>query len=137
MIYEEITEFKKDLKQLLKRYHSLESDLEILKKYSLNLFHEQNIDTNSMVKIEGFCRPPYIAYKVRKIASRSLKKRGCNSGLRLIYIFHETRKSITLVELYIKSDKENEDRARLKRVMEQLVRDSYLEKTREQQKEDK
>jgi hypothetical protein len=51
--------------------------------------------------------------KVRKIACKSLKGRGVNSGLRLIYAyFHEERK-IVFIELYHKNNKKNEDRKRI------------------------
>ena len=119
MIYKVTKEFEKDLKRLIKKYSSLEQDLETLKKYGIDLFHE-NINANAIVKIEGMCQPPYIAYKVRKIACRSLKNRGNQSGLRLIYIFDEMKKIITLVELYAKSEKGVEDKGRLKREIEFL-----------------
>lgn len=51
--------------------------------------------------------------KVKKIACRSLKGRGVNSGLRLIYAHFPDEKKITFIELYHKNDKENEDKARI------------------------
>ena len=51
--------------------------------------------------------------KVKKIACRSLKGRGVNSGLRLVYAIYEIEKRIVFVEIYHKNDKANEDRYRM------------------------
>ncbi|MBE9480132.1 MAG: hypothetical protein IMY69_00385, partial [Bacteroidetes bacterium] len=53
--------------------------------------------------------------KVKKISCKSLKGKGVNSGLRLIYAFLEEEKRIVFIELYHKNDKENEDRERILR----------------------
>jgi hypothetical protein len=51
--------------------------------------------------------------KVKKIACRSLKGRGVNSGMRLIYAWFEEESRIVFVELYYKGEKEMEDRERI------------------------
>jgi len=51
--------------------------------------------------------------KVKKIACKSLKGRGVNSGLRLIYAYFKDQEKIIFVELYHKNDKENEDKQRI------------------------
>ena len=51
--------------------------------------------------------------KVKKIACKSLKGRGVNSGLRLIYAYFPDEQIITFVEIYHKNDKDLEDRARI------------------------
>ena len=51
--------------------------------------------------------------KVKKIACKSLKGRGVNSGLRLIYVYFPDEQKITFVEIYHKNDKEMEDMARI------------------------
>ena len=51
--------------------------------------------------------------KVRKISCKSLKNRGVQSGLRLIYAYFKEESRIVFVELYHKSDKPGEDRARI------------------------
>jgi len=53
------------------------------------------------------------AIKVKKIACKSLKGRGVNSGLRLIYAYFKDQEKIIFVELYHKNDKENEDKQRI------------------------
>lgn len=121
MKYEETEEFKKDLKRLMKKYRSLSTDLDTLKQYCIDPFSTGKLSsTPAIVKIEGMCAHPWVAYKVRRVRCESLRNRGNNSGLRLIYIFHEIEQRIIFVELYAKSDKANEDRERLKRAMEQF-----------------
>lgn len=54
---------------------------------------------------------------MKKIACRSLKGKGVNSGFRLIYAFFPPENlqppQITFIELYHKNDKEHEDRKRI------------------------
>lgn len=109
MIFEELDEFRKDLKTLLKKYRSLDEDIEIVKL---------------VLEIAPDERPPFsfridnlgietCVIKVRKIACMSLKGRGVNSGLRLIYAHFQLEKKIVFIEIYHKNDKENEDRQRI------------------------
>ena len=109
MIFDELDEFKKDLKKLLRKYRSLNDDLEVVKK---------------VLKVEPNERPPFsyridglgigtCVIKVKKIACKSLKGRGVNSGLRLIYAYFEIEQRVVFVELYHKNNKENEDRERI------------------------
>jgi len=111
MTFEELEEFKKDLKQLLKKYRTLNDDLETVKRVL-------NVEPNE--------RPPFsfrindlgietCVIKVKKIACRALKGRGVNSGLRLIYAHFEEEQRIVMVELYHKNDKEIEDKQRIKK----------------------
>jgi hypothetical protein len=51
--------------------------------------------------------------KIKKIACKSLKGRGVNSGLRLIYAYFPEEHKITFVELYLKNDKDMEGRFRI------------------------
>jgi mRNA-degrading endonuclease RelE of RelBE toxin-antitoxin system len=109
MIFDELTEFKKDLKSLLKKYRTLDDDLEevkpILKKKPDERppfsFHIDNLGIETCI------------IKLKKIACKSLKGRGVNSGLRLIYAYFPDEQKITFIELYHKIDKENEDRNRI------------------------
>ena len=109
MIIEELNHFKKDLKKLLKKYRSLDDDLKVLKK---------------VLKVEPKERPPFSfrieglgietsVIKVKKIACKSLKGRGVNTGLRIIYAHFEEDERIVFVELYHKNNNENEDRERI------------------------
>ena len=109
MTFEELNEFRKDLKKLLKKYRSLNDDLKIVRK---------------VLRVEPKERPPFsfridglgietCVIKVKKIACKSLKGRGVNTGLRLIYAHFEEEQRIVFVELYHKNIKENEDRGRI------------------------
>ena len=109
MTFEELNEFRKDLKRLLKKYRSLNDDLKIVRK---------------VLRVEPKERPPFsfridglgietCVIKVKKIACKSLKGRGVNTGLKLIYAHFEEEQRIVFVELYHKSNRENEDRERI------------------------
>lgn len=107
-------EFTKDLKKLLKKYRSLEEDLEIFIKAQLYSFHKLEIDNHGLVRINnvGFDSPQI--YKARKFACKALKGRGARSGIRIIYAYLVENDEITFIEMYSKTDKENEDRERIK-----------------------
>jgi len=109
MIFEELSEFKKDLKSLLKKYRTLNDDLDIVKRV-LTVTPDERPPFS--FRIDNLATSTCII-KVKKIACKSLKGRGVNSGLRLIYAHYPQEHRIVLVELYHKSDKENEDRDRI------------------------
>ncbi len=109
MKFEELEEFKKDLKQLLKKFRTLNDDLDVLKK---------------VLEVDPDEGPPFsfriadlsiitCVIKIKKIASKSLKGRCVNSGFWLIYAWFEEEQRIVLVELYHKNEKHNEDRTRI------------------------
>lgn len=109
MTFEELPEFKKDLKNLLKKYRTLNDDLDVVKQ---------------VLTTTPEARPPFsfridslgletCLIKIKKIACKALKGRGVNSGLRLIYAYYESEAKIAFIELYHKNDKENEDKQRI------------------------
>ena len=109
MTFDELNEFKKDLKNLLKKYRTLNDDLDVVKR---------------VLEIAPDERPPFsfridnlgletCIIKVKKIACKALKGRGVNSGLRLIYAHFPDEQKIIYIELYHKNDKENEDKSRI------------------------
>ncbi len=110
MIFDELAEFKKDLKNLLKKYRTLNDDLEVVKKV-LEIMPGERHPFSYRVDNLGL---ETCIIKVKKIACKALKGRGVNSGLRLIYAHFPDEKKITFIELYHKNDKENEDRGRIK-----------------------
>lgn len=108
--------FTKDLKKLLKRYRSLEEDLEIFIKAQLFAFHKLQIDNHGLFVINnlGFKSPQ--VFKAKKFACKSLKGKGAKSGIRIVYAHIPENDEILLIEIYSKNDKENEDRERIKKL---------------------
>lgn len=109
MTFDELTEFKKDMKHLLKKYRTLYDDLEVVKKV-LEVTPDERPPFSFRIDDSGI---ETCVIKVKKIACRSLKGRGVNSGLRLIYAHFPEEQKITFIELYHKNDKENEDKKRI------------------------
>lgn len=108
--YEEIAEFRKDLKRLVKRFSSLPEDLVVVKKNVIELRHVLGIDNLGTFEIPGM---PNI-WKVKKFACKSLKGRGNKSGIRVIYDLRLSEHRVVLLEIYFKGDKVNEDRERIR-----------------------
>ena len=107
--FETLPEFQKDLKRLLKKYRTLNEDLDVVVK---DLNDEPGESPPFSFRIDnleiGTC-----IIKVKKIACKSMKGRGVNSGLRLVYAYFKEEEKIIFIELYHKNDKENEDRQRI------------------------
>ena len=104
-----ISEYEKDVKKYKKKFRTIEEDIEIVK---------------AILKIKPDQRPPFsqrieglgigtCIIKIRKIACRSLKGRGVDSGFRLVYAYFPEIPKIVLVELYFKADQEMENRERI------------------------
>jgi hypothetical protein len=106
-------DFDRDMKRLLKRFSSLEDDLENFIRTELMLFHKLGIDNQGVVQIPGLGFQSPKVYKGRKFACRALKGKGVQSGIRVIYAYFEEKDRIELFEIYYKGDKENEDRERI------------------------
>ena len=109
MTFDELTEFKKDLKTLLKKYRTLNDDLDVVKKV-LEILPDERPPFSFRIDNLGL---KTCIIKVKKIACKALKGRGVNSGLRLVYAYFHEEQKITFIEIYHKSDKENEDRQRI------------------------
>ena len=109
MDFETLPEYNKDLKKLLKKYRTLTSDIEDVKKV---LSIRPDAQPPFSFRIDGLGIEDCVI-KVKKIASDSFKGRGINSGFRLVYAYFQEAAKIILVELYHKNDKENEDRERI------------------------
>ena len=109
-----VPEFEKDLKRLMKRFSSLEDDLGMFIKVAMNAFHKLKIDSNAIFHISDLGIKSAKIFKAKKFACRSLKGKGAQSGIRVIYAYHEEEDWIEFVEIYYKGDKESEDRERIK-----------------------
>lgn len=107
---ERLSEFEKDIKDLKKKYKSIEEDISIVEKVIVVNPH----DTPPFsFQINGLGIETCVI-KVKKIASKSFKGRGAMSGFRLIYAHFESENRVVLIELYHKNTKEIEDRKRIK-----------------------
>lgn len=109
MTFDELTEFKKDLKDLLKKYRTLNDDLDVVKRV-LEVIPDERPPFSFRIDNLGL---DTCIIKVKKIACKALKGRGVNSGLRLVYAHFPDEQKITFIELYNKNDKENEDKTRI------------------------
>lgn len=121
--YGETPEFQKDLKKLVKKFRSLEEDLELVKIAVIELCHvgapnSQGIlekrDNKATFLIQGFCTQEVLVCKIKKFACRALKGRGSKSGIRVVYAFHCQSCQVNFIEIYFKGEKENEDRERIR-----------------------
>jgi hypothetical protein len=110
-----LPEFEKDISKLLKRFKTLENDLSIFIEKQLNLYHKLNVDNKGIFQIPGLQIETPKIYKAKKFACRSLKGKGVQSGIRVIYAYFEKDDIIELIEIYYKGDKEDEDRERILR----------------------
>ena len=111
MTFQTLADYDNDFKRLFKKYRTLENDINAVKKV-LNI--KPNARPPFSFRIDGLGISSCII-KIRKIASDSFKGKGVHSGFRLIYAYFEQEKRIVFVELYHKSEKEIEDRARILR----------------------
>lgn len=111
MIFDELADFKKDYKGLHKRFRTLNDDITVVKQV-LEVMPDERPPFSYRIDNLGL---ETCIIKVRKIACKSLKGRGVNSGLRLVYAHFPSEKRIVFIELYFKADKEKEDRDRILR----------------------
>ena len=128
MNFEELKEFERDKKKLGKKYRSILDDLETVKQV-LEVIQDERPPFSFRINNLGI---ETCIIKVKKIACKALKGKGVNSGLRLVYAHFKTqiteseskddeeieekgisKEKIVFIELYHKSDKENEDRDRI------------------------
>jgi len=143
-MFKEVTrlpEFEKDIRKLLKRFRTLEDDLHIFLRIALIDYHKNGIPMDrdgGIVPIQGLGFEKPKVYKARKFACKSLKGKGVQSGMRVIYAYFEEGDKlarhlsgrIELIEMYYsdkeslrdKGDKENEDRRKIEKHYAKRVR---------------
>src|SRR3989344_2101827 len=66
--YKNTSGFEKDLKKLLKKFRTLEDDIEVAKKNAIELYHLEKIDNNSVEPIPHFCTEELKICKLKKFA---------------------------------------------------------------------
>ena len=109
MNFDELPEFKKDLKRLQKRFRTLTDDLQVVRQV-LEVMPDERPPFSFRIDNLGI---ETCVIKVKKIACKALKGRGVNSGLRLVYAWFPFGEKIVFIELFYKEDKENENRQRI------------------------
>ena len=112
--YNSIDSFDKDLKRLAKKFPSLPEDLALVKRAAIELFHLKKINNQAVFPIPDFCSETFQVCKIKKFACRSLKGRGVKSGIRITYFFDVQKLEVVFIEMYFKSDQENENRERIR-----------------------
>jgi len=105
--------FQKTYKKLKKKFVTLDEDLSAAKRNAIELLHLYNIDNQSIVLISGYQHKKFKIYKLRKFACKSLKGKGVQSGIRIIYAFCCEQAAVTLIEIYYKADQESEDKNKI------------------------
>jgi len=108
-----LPEFERDTKRLLKRFKTIEDDLEIFIEKQLFLYHKLKVDNRGIFQITGLPIENPKVYKAKKFACKSLKGKGVQSGIRVIYAYDDEMDRIVLIEMYFKGDKANEDKQRI------------------------
>ena len=105
MKFEELDEYKKDLARLVKKYKSLREDLLVVRKILVMKPEERPPFSFAVDYTSDTAR----IINVRKMACKSLKGTGVNSGLQLVYAYLKTERKIVMIALYdndLKEDKE-------------------------------
>jgi len=120
LTYSSTDEFERDLKRLLKKFHSLNEDIEIAKAFAIELCHIQKINRQAIFSMPQFCTDEVLICKLKKFACKALKGRGVKSGIRIIYAYHVKTQTVEFIEIYFKGEAENEDRDRIKMYLSAL-----------------
>jgi hypothetical protein len=111
--YKSTSGFEKDIKRLLRKFRTLEDDIEVAKKNAIELFHLMKIDNRSVEPIPNFCSDKLKICKIKKFACKALKGRGVQSGIRIIYAYYVLTNTVDFIEMYFKGGSENEDKERI------------------------
>jgi len=122
MNYEETEKFVRDFKKLLKKFPSLVEDFKVNKQYRIELFHCNEIDSNSIFEIQGVGNDVELQFfKIKKFQCKSLKGRGAKSGIRIVYAYIPKRQKVVFLEIYFKSKQENENRVRIEEFKNKVI----------------
>lgn len=109
LTYKRHSNFSKWLKQLLKKFRTLEEDIEIAQKFAIELLLLWCLDNRSIELIPSFDGENVRIYKIRKFSSKSLKWKWAQSGIRIIFAYFPDRQEVEYLEIYYKADQENMD----------------------------
>ena len=106
-------EFEKDFKRLVKKFRTLDEDLNTFISVQLKLVHKLEKDNSGIVRISDLDIDNPKIYKAKKFACKALKGEGVASGIRIIYAYYKEEDVIEFIEIYYKGEKANEDRDRI------------------------
>jgi len=111
MQFTSLPEFDTEFQKLLKKYRSLEDDLEVLKQILIK--YPRGYEP-VVFRISGLGVETEI-YKVKNFRCKALQK-GSRSGIRVIYAYFEADQKIEFVEIYYKEKDDIDcDKERIKR----------------------
>ena len=102
--FDDLSEFQKEFKRLLKKYKTLGDDFE---KFKEVIFVIPTGIGKNFVIVHNSSNLKIIK---ARIACRALRDRS----FRIVYSYFEQEQEIQFIEIYFKGDKENEDRERIK-----------------------
>lgn len=105
--YSQHNRFDRQLKKLMRKYHSLNEDLDIAKRYSIEAYHIDDKNNESIWLIPQFDTKTIKIYKIKKFSCRTLKGKGVKSGIRIIYAFYPEKLEIEFLEIYYKEKKDS------------------------------
>lgn len=109
LTYSRHANFVKWLKQLLKKFRTLEEDIETAQKFAIELLLLRSLDNRSIELVPSFDWETVRIFKVRKFSCRSLKGKWAQSGIRIIFAYFPDRQEVEYLEIYYKADQENMD----------------------------
>jgi len=108
-------EFGREFKKLLKRFKTLDEDLDNFINVQLKLVHKLEKDNSGIVRMSDLGIDNPKIYKAKKFTCKALKGKGVVSGIRIIYAYYEEEDIIEFIEIYYKGQKANEDKDRILR----------------------
>lgn len=108
--------FDREFRKLTKKYPSLEKDFEDFQKFLET--EPVGLGIGDIERIDQLGAEILLpVYKVRKFRCRSLAKNSTQSGMRIIYVYDATQRTIEFIEfieIYHKWTKDMEDRSRIR-----------------------
>ena len=109
LTYKRHSNFSKWLKQLLKKFRTLEEDIKTVQRSAIELLLLRSLDNRSIDLIPTFNSDTVRIYKIRKFSCKSLKWKWVQSGIRIIFAYFPERQEVEYLEIYYKADQENMD----------------------------
>lgn len=109
LTYKRHSNFSKWLKQLLKKFRTLEEDIKTVQRSAIELLLLRSLDNRSIDLIPNFNSDTVRIYKIRKFSCKSLKWKWVQSGIRIIFAYFPERQEVEYLEIYYKADQENMD----------------------------